>query len=93
MIKLLITIYFLTMSTDNRKQVRQVIIITLLLNLIALLTGSLSLFADALHSITDSANNILGLITNHLATSKADRETPTDTKNLKLLGLWVLLSS
>lgn len=45
------------MATDNRSEVRKVLIITLLLNLfvislkasVGIVTGSLSLFADALH--------------------------------------------
>ncbi len=60
------------MTPDNRSQVRRVLVITLLLNLLVMVikiavgwwTGSLSLLADALHSVTDSANNILGLIAN-----------------------------
>lgn len=55
---------------DNRSEVRKVLLITLLLNLfvmglkavVGFWTGSLSLQADALHSVTDSANNVLGLI-------------------------------
>lgn len=58
------------MAIDNRAKVRKVLIITLLLNLfvmslkasVGIVTGSLSLVADALHSVTDSANNILGLL-------------------------------
>lgn len=54
------------MTSDNRAAVRKVLIITLLLNIfvmvlkavVANLTGCLSLLADALHSVTDSANNI-----------------------------------
>ncbi|MCY7322900.1 MAG: cation transporter, partial [Phormidesmis sp. CAN_BIN36] len=57
------------MMLDNRSTVRRVLIITLLLNLfvlglkafIGVTTGSLSLLADAMHSLTDSASNILGL--------------------------------
>ncbi len=53
--------------TDNRPVVRRVLIITLVLNLFVMIlkavvgywTGSLSLIADALHSVTDSANNVL----------------------------------
>jgi divalent metal cation (Fe/Co/Zn/Cd) transporter len=53
---------------DNRVKIRQVLSLTLILNLIVMLiktivgftTGSLSLQADALHSVTDSANNVLG---------------------------------
>ena len=52
---------------DNRAQVRKVLWITLFLNLfvmvlkaiVGFITGSLSLQADALHSVTDSANNVV----------------------------------
>lgn len=72
------------MATDNRPEVRKVLIITLLLNLLVLaikvvvgwLTGSLSVMADALHSVTDSANNILGLVVVHFAAPQPDREHP-----------------
>ncbi|MGD1809297.1 cation diffusion facilitator family transporter [Dapis sp. BLCC M126] len=82
------------MSTDNRKQVRKVLIITLLLNLLVMLikatiafsTGSLSLLADALHSVTDSANNILGLVTNHLASPEPDREYPYGHQKFDAIG-------
>lgn len=58
------------MVQDNRAEVRKVLLITLLLNLfvmglkavVGFWTGSLSLQADDLHSVTDSANNVLGLI-------------------------------
>ncbi|MDJ0553047.1 MAG: cation diffusion facilitator family transporter [Microcoleaceae cyanobacterium MO_207.B10] len=82
------------MSTDNRKQVRKVLIITLILNLLVMLikatiafsTGSLSLLADALHSVTDSANNILGLLTNHLASPEPDREHPYGHQKFDAIG-------
>lgn len=72
------------MVQDNRSQVRQVLLITLFLNLfvmglkavVGVMTGSLSLQADALHSVTDSANNILGLIANRLSSPKPDRHHP-----------------
>lgn len=72
------------MLEDNRAEIRKVLIITLLLNLVVMtikagvgfLTGSLSLLADALHSVTDSANNILGLVTNQLASPTPDRDHP-----------------
>ena len=72
------------MATDNRPEVRKVLLITLLLNLLVLaikvtvgcLTGSLSVMADALHSVTDSANNILGLVVVHFAAPQPDREHP-----------------
>lgn len=72
------------MIYDNRAEVRKVLIITLLLNLFVMglkafvgyWTGSLSLLADALHSVTDSANNVLGLIASKFSSPQPDREHP-----------------
>lgn len=69
---------------NTSAKVRQVLLITLLLNLLVMSiklilgfwTGSLSLLADALHSVTDSANNILGLIANKIASAPPDRQHP-----------------
>lgn len=82
------------MSTDNRKEVRKVLLITLALNLlvmgikavVGIWTGSLSLLADALHSVTDSANNILGLITNRLASPEPDRNHPYGHQKFDAVG-------
>ncbi|MEG4943261.1 cation diffusion facilitator family transporter [Microcoleus sp. F4-D5] len=82
------------MVADNRSKVRKVLIITLLLNLLVMaikaavgwLTGSLSLLADALHSVTDSANNILGLLTNHYANPQPDRDHPYGHQKFDALG-------
>ncbi|MBO0350576.1 cation transporter [Phormidium pseudopriestleyi FRX01] len=82
------------MATDNRVEVRRVLLITLGLNLVVLgikgvvgtLTGSLSLLADALHSVTDSANNILGLVTNHFASPDPDREHPYGHQKFDAVG-------
>lgn len=82
------------MVIDNRKKVRQVLVITLILNIVVLLlklvvgiiTGSLSLQADALHSVTDSANNILGLVTNHLSSPHPDREHPYGHQKFEAIG-------
>lgn len=72
------------MTKDHRSQVRRVLLITLLLNLlvmglkavVGIVTGSLSLQADALHSVTDSANNILGLVASHFSSPIPDRRYP-----------------
>ncbi|MCV3214468.1 cation diffusion facilitator family transporter [Plectonema radiosum NIES-515] len=82
------------MTYDNRATVRRVLIITLLLNLFVMilkavvgtLTGSLSLQADALHSVTDSANNILGLIAIRFSSPKPDREHPYGHLKFEALG-------
>jgi cation diffusion facilitator family transporter len=80
--------------TDNRAEVRRVLLITLVLNLVVMgikggvgvLTGSLSLLADALHSVTDGANNILGLVTNHFASPHPDREHPYGHQKFDAIG-------
>jgi cation diffusion facilitator family transporter len=49
-------------------------------------TGSLSLMADALHSVTDSANNVLGLATNQLANPRPDRDHPYGHQKFEAIG-------
>ncbi len=82
------------MAQDNRATVQRVLLITLLLNLFVLglkvivgwLTGSLSLLADALHSVTDSANNILGLVTSRLSSPQPDRDHPYGHQKFEAIG-------
>lgn len=82
------------MMQDNRSQVRRVLWVTLLLNLFVMAlkfslgfaTGSLSLQADALHSVTDSANNVLGLVTNRFSSPKPDREHPYGHQKFEAVG-------
>jgi cation diffusion facilitator family transporter len=70
------------------------LLITLALNLLVVilkatvgwLTGSLSLLADALHSVTDSANNVLGLATNRLANPRPDRDHPYGHQKFEAIG-------
>jgi divalent metal cation (Fe/Co/Zn/Cd) transporter len=81
---------------DTRPQVRKVLFITLLLNIAVLLiklvvglwTGSLSLIADALHSVTDSLNNVLGLVAMRFASPYPDRDHPTDIRSLRPWQRW-----
>jgi cation diffusion facilitator family transporter len=78
----------------RRKAVRRVLVLTLLLNItvvvlkliVGFATGSLSLLADALHSVTDSINNILGLVTNQLAAPEPDREHPYGHQKFEAVG-------
>ncbi|MEM8638429.1 MAG: cation diffusion facilitator family transporter [Cyanobacteria bacterium P01_G01_bin.54] len=80
---------------DQRQHVQQVLGLTLALNLTVMLikavigiwTGSLSLQADALHSVTDSANNILGLVANRWADPHPDREHPYGHQKFEALGV------
>ncbi len=82
------------MAIDNRSAVRKVLLITLLLNLfvmglkavVGFWTGSLSLQADALHSVTDSANNVLGLIASRFSSPQPDRDHPYGHQKFEALG-------
>lgn len=82
------------MTYDNRPTVQKVLIITLLLNLLVVglkgflgyMTGSLSLLADALHSVTDGANNILGLIASKYAAPLPDKEHPYGHQKFEGVG-------
>lgn len=77
-----------------RSEVRRVLVVTLLLNVFVMLlkgivgwiTGSLSLQADALHSVTDSANNVLGLVTNRLSSPHPDRDHPYGHQKYEAVG-------
>ncbi len=82
------------MTYDNRTDVRRVLIITLMLNVFVMglkavvgyWTGSLSLLADALHSVTDSANNILGLVAIKFSSPLPDREHPYGHNKFEAVG-------
>ena len=72
------------MIPTRQSQVKKVLLITLALNLVVMALkaivgvqiGSLSLQADALHSVTDSANNVVGLVANRLSDPTTDRDHP-----------------
>ncbi|NMG58010.1 cation transporter [Geitlerinema sp. P-1104] len=82
------------MVVDHRPQVQRVLMVTLGLNLLVVAikaslgwwTGSLSLVADALHSTTDGASNILGLITTRLSSPEPDREHPYGHQKFEAIG-------
>ncbi len=82
------------MTYDHRGAIQKVLIITLLLNIFVMalkavvgyLTLSLSLQADALHSVTDSANNILGLVASRFSSPKPDREHPYGHQKFEAVG-------
>lgn len=78
----------------RQNSIQQVLYITLGFNLIVLetkfclgfATGSLSLLADALHSFTDSASNVVGLIAMRLANPKPDWDHPYGHSKFESLG-------
>jgi cation diffusion facilitator family transporter len=81
-------------SSDYLLKVRYVLLATLGLNVAVLVlkaglgfwTGSLSVLADALHSVTDSASNILGLVTNGLSSPVPDRDHPYGHQKFEAIG-------
>jgi len=74
--------------------VRRVLWITLALNIlvcaikaaVGFATGSLAILADALHSLTDGANNILGLVVSHWSSTPPDREHPYGHQKFEAMG-------
>lgn len=72
------------MPVSRRGQIRRVLVRVLWYNLFVLVikiivglgTGSLAVLADALHSLTDSLSNVLGLAVNHWAKPEPDRQHP-----------------
>ncbi len=70
--------------TDNQRQVRRVLIITLVLNLLVAaakiaiggLIGALSITADGFHSLADGASNIVALVGSAVASRPPDEQHP-----------------
>lgn len=85
-----------THAQDDRHGagVRRVLWLTLLLNLavcaikaaVGFATGSLAVLADALHSLTDGANNVLGLAVTRWSAEPPDREHPYGHQKFEALG-------
>ena len=79
---------------DYAPGVRRVLWLTLALNVavcavkaaIGFATGSLAVLADALHSLTDGANNVLGLVVTKWSASPPDREHPYGHQKFEALG-------
>jgi cation diffusion facilitator family transporter len=59
---------------------------TLLKLAIGLLSGSLALLADAMHSATDGLSSLLGLLTNNLSDPKPDRDHPYGHDKYEAVG-------
>jgi cation diffusion facilitator family transporter len=81
-------------AVARQRTVKRVLLVTLGLNLlvmgikvsIGLATGSLSLVADALHSLTDGANNVLGLWVSRYSSPHPDRDHPYGHQKFEALG-------
>lgn len=87
-------------TTHKDKQVRHVILIEGLANLLVLIaktivgisTGSMAILADAIHSLTDLTNNIIAWIVIHYSSLPADREHPYGHRKLETLSVFILAS-
>jgi cation diffusion facilitator family transporter len=79
---------------DTRQSVQRVLLIALAVNVsmtvlklvIGLLTGSLAVLADAMHSATDGLSSLLGLFTNGLSDPRPDRDHPYGHDKYEGLG-------
>jgi len=82
------------MRQDTRQSVQRVLLIALAVNVsmtvlklvIGLLTGSLAVLADAMHSATDGLSSLLGLFTNGLSDPRPDRDHPYGHDKYEGLG-------
>ena len=87
-------------SRQRDNQVRRIILIEGLANLLVLIiktyvglsTGSMAILADAIHSLTDIANNIVAWIVMHFSSKPADREHPYGHRKFETLAVFVLAS-
>ncbi len=81
-------------ASRRQRQVQRVLYVTLGLNLLVFLvklglgltTGSLSLVADALHSVTDSASNMLALLAARFSSPEPDEEHPYGRSKFEAIG-------
>lgn len=79
---------------DQRQQVKRVLVVALAVNisttllkaLLGLLTGSLAVLADAMHSATDGLSSLLGLLTNGLSDPEPDRDHPYGHHKYEAVG-------
>ncbi|MEN9279647.1 MAG: cation diffusion facilitator family transporter [Gloeomargarita sp. DG_1_4_bins_134] len=82
------------MPVSRRGRIQRVLLVVLWYNLVVLGlklavgwgTGSLAVLADALHSLTDSLSNVLGLVVNRWAKPEPDREHPYGHHKMEALG-------
>ena len=79
---------------DRRSEVQRVLLVALGVNVgmsllklvIGLLSGSLALLADAMHSATDGLSSLLGLLTNGLSDPQPDRDHPYGHDKYEAVG-------
>jgi cation diffusion facilitator family transporter len=85
-------------SSDRDRQVRRVILIEGLANLSVLLlktwvgatTGSMAVLGDALHSLTDVANNVVAWVVIRISAKPPDRNHPYGHRKFEGLAVFIL---
>jgi cation diffusion facilitator family transporter len=85
-------------GNDYRRGVRRVLLITLALNLAVvagklvagLLSGSLSVISDAIHSSVDSLNNVIGLVVVRFASKAPDENHPYGHAKFETLAAFAI---
>ncbi len=82
------------LDADHRRAVRRVLLVALAVNLllslvklgVGLLSGSLAVLADGMHSATDGLSSLMGLFTNQLSDPNPDRDHPYGHHKYEPLG-------
>jgi cation diffusion facilitator family transporter len=81
-------------ASTRRSEIERVLVITLIANLlvagakitIGLISGSLAMIADGVHSSLDGTSNIIGLVSNRLAARPPDAEHPYGHRRFETLA-------
>ena len=81
-------------TVDRRQEVRRVLAVALALNIamsllklaVGVVSGSLAVIADAMHSATDALSSLTGLITNSLSDPRPDRDHPYGHHKYEAVG-------
>ena len=81
-------------TVDRRQNVHRVLAIALVLNIaisilklvVGVVSGSLAVIADAMHSATDALSSLTGLITNNLSDPRPDRDHPYGHHKYEAVG-------
>ena len=81
-------------TVDRRQDVRRVLGVALALNVamsllklaVGVMSGSLAVIADAMHSATDALSSLTGLITNSLSDPRPDRDHPYGHHKYEAIG-------
>lgn len=96
----------LNTAAATRQQVRRVLVITLVLNVVVALSkiiigiwsGALSITADGFHSLVDGSSNIIALVANRIAAQPPDSDHPYGHRRFETIaalgiGAFLLLTA